>query len=297
MEERILSLNGHDTRVMMQGTKGPALMFLHGFPEYAGAWGEVFAEMGGFRCFAPDQRGYGISYRPEGIAEYAIGKLARDMLDLIGVLDLERVHLIGHDWGASVAYACAFANDPRIASLTILNGVHPIPYQRAIATGGAQCRAAQYIPWLKAAGSEDVLAANGFERLIGMFSANMDMSWLSGGRLDAYKAAWGDAEGVGAMINWYRASPLVVGKPGEPLPADDVPDWPAERMVVRVPHLLLWGAGDTALLPEAFEGLEDHCTAGLEITHIDGTDHWLHHQRPHEVAERVRAFVERIDVP
>ena len=297
MEERIVSLNGHDTCVLTRGENGPALLFLHGFPEHAGAWEEVCSAMDGYRCFAPDQRGYGISYRPEQIADYATGKLARDILDLIGVLGLERVHLVGHDWGASVAYACAFANDPRIASLTIMNGVHPIPYQRAIATGGAQCAAAQYIPWLKAEGSEDVLAANGFERLIGLFSANMDMSWLSGARLDAYKTAWGSADGVRAMVNWYRASPLVVGAPGEPLPADRLPDWPAERMVVRVPHLLLWGAGDTALLPEAFEGLKDHCTAGLEIAEIEGTDHWLHHQKPAEVAERIRAFVARIDGP
>ena len=297
MEERIVLLNGHDTRVMTQGGDGPALLFLHGFPEYAGAWQEVFAEMQGFRCFAPDQRGYGISYRPEAIADYATGKLARDIFDLIDTLGLDRVHLIGHDWGASVAYACAFAGDPRVASLTVLNGVHPIPYQRAIAAGGPQCAAAQYIPWLKAEGSEDVLAANGFERLLGLFSANMDMGWLSGARLDSYRAAWRDAETLRAMINWYRASPLVVGRPGAPLPAEQRPDWPAERMRVSVPHLLIWGEGDTALLPEAFEGLEAHCTAGLEIERIGGADHWLHHQKPVEVAARIRQFIQHVEAP
>ena len=294
MQERLLDLNGHQTRVMTQGDDGPVLVFLHGFPEYAGAWAEVIAALPGHRCFAPDQRGYGISYRPEAVEDYATGKLARDVFALLDVLDLDRVHLIGHDWGASVAYACAFARDPRIVSLTILNGVHPVPYQRAIASGGAQCQAAQYIPWLKRAGSEDVLAEDNFAKLISLFQEGMDMSWLSGARLQRYREAWKDKDTLRAMINWYRASPLVVGQPGVPLTGDELPDWPEDRMRVAVPHLLIWGEGDTALLPETTEGLEAFCD-DLTRAGIDGTDHWLHHQKPEETARLIAQFVARVD--
>lgn len=289
MIETRINLNGHPTRLMRSGETGPAVLLLHGFPEWSGAWEEVMAALPGHRLFAPDQRGYGVSCRPEEITAYAAGKLARDVFDLIGALGLGHVHLVGHDWGASVAYACAFANDPRIASLTILNGVHPIPFQRAIASGGAQCAASQYIPWLCRPGSEEILAANGFARLRSLFAHGMDMNWLSGARLEAYRDAWRDTQTLRAMVNWYRASPIVVGPPGQPLPADEVPDFPAGRMRVTIPHLLIWGMGDTALLPEARAGLEEFCN-DLTVREIDGADHWLHHQKPVEVAGLIRDF-------
>lgn len=294
MKTRIISLNDHDTRLLVQEGDGPALLFLHGFPEHCGAWEEVLASLSGFQCFAPDQRGYGTSYRPNEIEAYAARHLARDILDLIGVLNLESVHLIGHDWGASVAYAVAFGHDPRVASLTILNGVHPIPFQKALAAGGAQTEASQYIPKLRREGAEAVLTANDFARLASLFEANMDMSWLTGARLDAYRDAWHSEATVRAMVNWYRASPLVVPKPGAPLPPDQMPGWLPERMQIRVPHLLIWGMGDTALLPESWEGLDAFCT-DLTIHEITDADHWLHHQKPDQVAALIRDFVTMVD--
>lgn len=294
MDETFISLNGHRTRVQRSGGHGPAVMFLHGFPEWSGAWESVFAHIDGLQCFAPDQRGYGISHRPAEIDAYTGGRLARDVLDLIEALGLGRVHLVGHDWGASVAYACVFSKDPRIASLTILNGVHPIPFQRALARGGAQTNASQYIPWLRRPGSETILAEDRFARLASLFSKSMDMTWLSGTRLDAYRAAWRDEDTVRAMVNWYRASPLVVPPADTPLAPDQIPDWFAERMQVQVPHLLIWGLGDTALLPEARTGLEEFC-ADLTLHEIDGADHWLHHQKPAEVASLISDFVKQHD--
>ncbi|MEL7154642.1 MAG: alpha/beta fold hydrolase, partial [Pseudomonadota bacterium] len=149
MEQRIIQLNEHDTRIYTSGDSGPAVVFLHGFPEHGGAWWQMLERLPGFRCFAPDQRGYGISYKPEAVREYTGGKLARDVLAMLDALELDRVHIVGHDWGASVAYATVFTRDPRIASLTIANGVHPVPFQREIATGGAQCEASQYMNWLR----------------------------------------------------------------------------------------------------------------------------------------------------
>jgi pimeloyl-ACP methyl ester carboxylesterase len=83
------------------------------------------------------------------------------------------------------------------------------------------------------------------------------------------------------MIHWYRASPLKVAKPGVPI--TDLPEWPAAKLQVRCPHLLVWGVEDTALLPEAIAGLENFA-ADLTRVEIEGADHWLHHQKPDEVA-------------
>ena len=86
------------------------------------------------------------------------------------------------------------------------------------------------------------------------------------------------------MINWYRASPLQVAAPGKPL--RDLPEFPVDRLRITCPHLLIWGTEDTALLPEATAGLEAFAP-DLTRVEIEGADHWLHHQKPSEVAAAV----------
>ncbi|UWR24208.1 alpha/beta fold hydrolase [Sulfitobacter sp. S190] len=264
----------------------PRLLMLHGFPEYSGGWAELaplLAER--FHCIAPDQRGNGQSWRPAEVADYRTSLLVGDMVALIGE---EPVYLLGHDWGASVAYALTMTRPDLIRKLVILNGVHPLPFQRALAAGGPQTDASQYIHYLRAPGSETQLAADDFAKLMDLFSAKMDVSWLRGETLAGYKAAWRDAAGLGAMINWYRASPLRLGGPGEALA--DPPQFDADRMRITVPHLLVWGTGDTALLPEALEGLE---ALAPDLTRVDiaGADHWLHHQKPREVARAILDWI------
>ena len=299
MEQTTIALNGHQTRLLRAGQTGPAVLMLHGFPEHAGGWKPLMQAMTGHRCLAPDQRGYGTSFRPAGVENYVAGKLCRDMLDLITELDLDRVHIVGHDWGAAVAYGLGFTGDPRIASLTILNGVHAIPFQRELAKGGPQSEASQYMNWLRRPDSHEKLAANNFERLAAFFAHGMDMSWLNGETLDEYRAAWGGPDNgvatVEAMVNWYRASPLKIAEPGMPIPAGDLPDLPAGRMRVKVPHLLIWGMGDRALLPASRAGLEDLCDHGVELHEFADADHWIVHQKPAECAALLSDFIARID--
>lgn len=273
---------------------GPYLLCLHGFPEYGGAWTDLAAALialrPDLRIIAPDQRGFGQSWAPQEVADYATGKLVGDMVALIDALGARPAAVIGHDWGAAVAYGLAISRPDLVARLIILNGVHPVPFQRALAAGGAQTETSQYITWLRRDGSESALAADGFARLRAMFAAHMDMGWLSGDRLDAYLAQWARPGRLRAMVNWYRASPLVVPAPGEA--ATDLPDWPLERLRVHMPHLLIWGARDTALLPEATEGLEALCADLTRVT-IPGADHWLHHQRPAEIAGAITGWLDR----
>ncbi|UWQ90232.1 alpha/beta hydrolase [Rhodobacteraceae bacterium M382] len=266
----------------------PPLLMLHGFPEYGGAWSDLAPLLAGhFYCIAPDQRGFGRSWSPAGIPRYAASELVGDMTALIRQLD-RPVTVFGHDWGAAIAYGLAMFHPDLTERLIIANGVHPVPFQRALAAGGAQSAASQYIDFLRQPGSEDILAADGFAKLLDLFSANMDLSWLTGARLANYRQAWGDATQLNRMINWYRASPLRVAKPGEPL--TDLPDFPVDRLQVRCPHLLLWGDADTALRPETTQGLEAFAADLTRVT-IPGADHWLLHQKPEQVAQAVLTWV------
>ncbi|MGA1026863.1 MAG: alpha/beta fold hydrolase, partial [Lutimaribacter sp.] len=237
---------------------------------------------------APDQRGYGKSWAPTAVAEYATSKLVGDMAALIGALGLGPVTVLGHDWGSAVAYGLAMFRPELVKHLIVMNGVHPAPFQQALAAGGAQTAASQYINWLRAEGTEARLQDNNFARLRGLFSAHMDMAWLDGQKLQAYQHEWARPGRLRGMLNWYRASPLVVAKPGTPV--TDLPALPRDRLQVRAPHLLVWGENDTALLPEATEGLEAFCT-DLTRRSIAGADHWLHHQKPAEVAHEITRWL------
>ncbi len=279
-------LKGHGFTVREWGIEGlPKLLMLHGFPEYGGAWNALALRLADrFHCIAPDQRGYGGSYAPEEIEHYALSALVGDMAALIG--DDGPVIVMGHDWGASVAYGLAMFKHELVSHLIVANGVHPVPFQRAMAAGGAQSEASQYINALRREGSEDALARDDFARLMSLFSARMNTEWLQGEVLEAQKAIW-RRSGLRGMINWYRASPLIVADPGKPA---SMPDLPLERLMVFCPHLLIWGDGDTALLPEATEGLEEFAP-DLTRAAIPGADHWLLHQQPDKVAKIIRDWL------
>ena len=288
---RFVDLNGHSFHYFEWGREGaPVLLFLHGFPEYGGAWSEVAERLAdSYHCIAPDQRGFGQSWAPPEVEAYEMRELVGDMAALIGTLG-RKVTVIGHDWGAAVAYGLAMFRPELVSGLIIINGVHPAPFQRELAAGGAQTSASQYIRFLRAEGSEDKLSADDFGGLMKLFSAKMDLSWLSGERLKLYKAEWSRPGRLKAMINWYRASPLQVALPGEPL--SDVPALRKDRLQVRCPHLLIWGDNDTALLPACIEGLGEYA-ADLTVEHVAGADHWICHQKPDLVAGLIRSWLDR----
>ena len=132
----------------------PLILFLHGFPEYSGAWDEVlpaFADRfpcGGARTSAATRA----PSKPEGLEAYRIKHLVRDVLALGDQLSPDRpFSIVGHDWGASVAYATAIAAPRRVARLVVINGVHPGPFQRALVEDEAQRAASAYMHDLRAA--------------------------------------------------------------------------------------------------------------------------------------------------
>ncbi|MGC1506483.1 MAG: alpha/beta fold hydrolase, partial [Sulfitobacter sp.] len=149
----MVDLNGNSFFVRHWGDESlPKLLMLHGFPEYGGAWGQLAPLLSQrFHCIAPDQRGFGQSWAPAEVSQYATQKLVGDMATLIGQAP---IHVLGHDWGAAVAYGLTMFRPELVEKLIIMNGVHPVPFQRALAKGGAQAEASQYIHYLRSEGSE-----------------------------------------------------------------------------------------------------------------------------------------------
>lgn len=287
-------VNGQTIRAAHAGPDdAPVLLMLHGFPEYWTAWSDVAAHLtGAFHCVLPDQRGCGASSKPPHVEDYETKRLVADMAALIDEVSPGRpIMLAGHDWGASVAYALAFRHADRIARLVIANGVHPMCFQRALFEDEAQARASQYIHVLRDPASDTRMAEDGFSRTFRMFEKFSTAPWLDETRREAFRDVWEEA--LPTMLHWYRATPMVVPeeKDGRIAPrAFPFSDDMLSRFRVTMPHLVVWGERDTALLPSCLEGLDRFCE-NVRIETLPDASHWLLHERPDVVAEHIREFL------
>jgi pimeloyl-ACP methyl ester carboxylesterase len=270
----------------------PLLICLHGFPEYWSAWsGVMLALADAFHVVAPDQRGYNLSSKPAELTAYRTRELVGDLAALADHLSPERPFILaGHDWGASIAYAYAFQRPARLTHLIVANGVHPVPFQRAILDDPAQRRASQYITRLKLPAAANWLAADDFSAMFDLFAEFSDTAWMRNAQRSAYRETWEREGALDAMLNWYRASPLVVPAVDEAAGSAPILEFAAEALSVPCPHLVIWGEEDRALLPSCLAGL-DAFAPSLTIHKLSGCGHWLLHEKPDDVAAAIRAFV------
>lgn len=270
----------------------PLMVFLHGFPEYWAGWLRVFEQFADdYRVVALDQRGFNFSSKPLGIDNYNVKYMVADLLALVDHLSPQRpVILCGHDWGASVAYAFAMRHAGRVEKLVIANGVHPMCFQRALFAAGNQTKASQYMNWLRAEDSTRALSADNYKKMLSFMEGFSPAPWLNDERREGYIAAWSQPGAVDAMLNWYRASPMII-------PAIDAParqmvfdDDQLNKYAITMPHLLLWGMKDQALLTESRQGLEQFCP-DLKIIEVADADHWIVHSHPTLVAREIQKFI------
>ncbi|QDY99575.2 alpha/beta fold hydrolase [Nitratireductor mangrovi] len=270
----------------------PLVICLHGFPEYWAAWRAVMEALcKDFRLVAPDQRGFNLSSKPEGVDSYRARHMVADLDKLAEQLSPDQPFVLaGHDWGASVAYAYAFARPERVSHLIIANGVHPAVFQRAIFEDEGQRAASQYINTLRAEGAEARMAADGYRRTLRMIEGFSKTDWMTPETRSEYVAAWSQPGAMTAMLNWYRASPIIVPEPGAPSEESFVLTLPDEAVAVRMPHLVLWGEDDEALRPACVEGLPRYAPS-LVVRRVPGAGHWILHEKPALVAQAIREFV------
>ena len=316
------------------GERGrPVLMFLHGFPEAAFAWDELLAhfaapEHGGFRCVAPNLRGYEQSSRPADVSAYHAKHLAQDIAALIAAEcgpQGQLVALIAHDWGGAVAWNLAAARPELMQRLVIINSPHPQTFWRELRQNPAQQAASAYMNFLVRPDAEALLAENDFARLwpffdlmgasgaaaqqqaatalsddaIGPGDAAQALAlpdgagWMTDALRAQYRAVWtGDGSRPGAGLtgglNYYRVSPL------RPAREDDAAaagvELPPEAFTVKLPTLVLWAMQDSALLPELLSGLQ-RWVPQMQLERIERATHWVVHEQPARVAASIQRFL------
>lgn len=287
--------NARSADSMPLADERPAIIFLHGFPEYWAAWKPTFTRLADdFLIIAPDQRGYNLSDAPEGVEHYQPKLLVGDILTLATrMLGTRKFTLAGHDWGASIAYAVAINAPDRLNGLIIVNGVHPATFQKALIEDRDQMLASQYFHKLRSPAAAERMAENGYGRTLSMFEKFSASPWLTDEEKADYVEAWSRPGRLDAMLNWYRASPIVVPEPGKPVPPAPLASVPPEKLLVSIPHLLLFGVRDQALRPSAIAGLKRYAPQ-LETIHIDDGDHWVIHTHGERIANEIREFVGKL---
>ena len=288
------------------GERGrPVLMFLHGFPEAAFVWDtllEHFArpENGGFRCVAPNLRGFEQSSAPTDTKAYRPKHLVQDIVALI---DAEAgstplAALVAHDWGGAVAWNLANQQPQRLRSLVIINSPHPGTFLRELQHNPQQQAASAYMNFLIRPDAARLLAQQDYARLFGFFEkmgatgqagdpgAPTGAGWLTEAVRARYREVWD--RGLEGGLNYYRASPLRPATDSDP--AARAVTLPAEAVRVDVPTLVLWAQDDVALLPALCDGLQDHVPE-LKLVPLHRATHWVVHEQPGRVITEITDFL------
>jgi pimeloyl-ACP methyl ester carboxylesterase len=270
--------------------EAPAVILLHGFPESHRTWrGLVPLLEDKFFLVMPDQRGFAGSDRPPEVAAYKTDQLVDDVFALADELRLEQFTLVGHDWGGAVAWAAALRGEPRLARLAIVNSPHPVVFQKSLVEDEGQRLASQYISAFRAPGFEKGVEAKGYDWFFETtFSRHVDMSLIPESEKRRYIADWSRPGAFEAMLNWYRASRLVVPPPGVTLP---LPDWLLRAFpAIKIPTLVIWGMKDIALLPVQLEGLAE-LVEDLAIVRLPDAGHFAPWEAPGDVAAALEPFL------
>jgi pimeloyl-ACP methyl ester carboxylesterase len=280
------------------GTRGrPVLLFLHGFPEAAFVWDELleyFAqpEHGGYRCVAPNLRGYEQSSAPPEITAYRAKHLVQDLAALIAIEspDQPLACLVAHDWGGAVAWNLANQQPALLQRLAILNSPHPGTFLRELKINPKQQAASAYMNFLIRPDAEALLAEDDYRRLwdffLNMGAGPEHHGWLTETVKERYRAVW--KQGLTGPLNYYRASPLRPPQPGDA--AASQIELPREMLTIAVPTLVLWGLGDTALPPELIDGLDDYIPQ-LTLERVPVATHWIVHEQPQRVMASLQRFL------
>jgi len=285
------------------------LLFLHGFPEGAWVWDPLLVhfsktENGGYRCVAPNLRGYERSSAPEDVKAYRAKHLVQDIAALI---DTEcqtpdgrapLAALIAHDWGGAVAWSLANQHPALLQKLVIVNSPHPGPFLQALQNNPAQITASAYMIFLVRADAATQLSANDFERLFGFLTGHdaslqslstqtaVSPDWLTPAITARYRNVW--QHGLQGGLNYYRASPLRPATATDP--GASAVQIPPEALRIEVPTLVLWAQDDVALLPCLTEGL-DRLIADLKLVNIANATHWVVHEQPQRVIDEIAVFL------
>jgi pimeloyl-ACP methyl ester carboxylesterase len=258
-----MDVNGIDLYVEDSGGAGEAVVLLHGWPDSARLWRNQVPPLtaAGYRVIAPDLRGFGRSAKPDDVAAYRLTEPVADVVGILDALGIERCHLVGHDWGAAVAWLFGSLHGDRLRTLTALS----VPHLAAPRTL-RQREMAWYQLFFQFTGvAEESLAHDDWALFRELLRGDGDV--------EQYVADLSRPGALTASLNWYRANLA----PQPPSVA------PPRLPKIAVPTLGIWSTGDHYLAGGRMPLSERFVDAAWRYEEIDGASHWI----PLDAADRL----------
>jgi pimeloyl-ACP methyl ester carboxylesterase len=240
--------------------EGETVLLLHGFPQTSHCWRLLVPYLSAYRAVLPDQRGYSPGARPTDGEDYRLPRMVSDALGVLDAFGVEQAHVVGHDFGAAVAWQLGARHADRVRSLSVLSVPHPRAMIDALRTDPDQRSRSQYMRTFAQPGYDQELLADDAALLRSFFSDAVDVEQVV--------AAAREPGALEAWLKWY---------PGQRL--EDLGDTPA----VTVPTLHIWSDGDAALGPGATAATRGWVTGPYSLVTLEGVSHWI----PEEAADRV----------
>jgi pimeloyl-ACP methyl ester carboxylesterase len=265
-EEGVLFVeaNGLEFGYFEEG-EGPLVLMLHGFPDSPHTWDDLRPALAreGYRVVTPFLRGYAPTQKPAADA-YDYRALGEDVVALVEALGEERAHLVGHDWGASAAYAAASLAPERFTSLTTI----AIPHPGFFVPDRAFFERASHFLYLAQPDAEDLMRADDFAHVDELY-ARWSPTWdLPEGETQPVKNLFSAPGALDAALGYYRdATPIA-------------PEF--MRQPITVATITIAGADDGVTLPESFESTVDGFDGGWTLHTFSG-GHFVHRENPSEV--------------
>jgi pimeloyl-ACP methyl ester carboxylesterase len=249
-------------------------LLLHGFPESRFSWRHqipVLADLG-WRVIAPDLRGYGESSRPSGIENYRLDRLIGDVAALFNAAGARRRLLVGHDWGAIIAWCFAIERSLPLDGLVIMNVPHPTVFARLLRTSWRQRRRSWYVAFFQIPGLPEAMmkARNGRAIAQAFVGMAVDKTRFPPEVTDVYRRNALAPGAMTAMINYYRANIGLLARYGRGTPA------------VEIPTLMIWGEDDKALDIACTEGYEA-LAPDFRLERLPDVSHWVQQEAPDKV--------------
>jgi pimeloyl-ACP methyl ester carboxylesterase len=254
----------------------PLVLMLHGASESFHMWRAQLPALAaaGFHAVAPSQRGYSAGARPptDDAANYGIDLLMADAMNIAATCGhgARRFHLVGHDFGGSIAWAIAERHPDRLASLTVLSRPHPTAFNRALALpDGEQAHRSRHHKAFLAPDAGAALLADGARAL--------RERWIRAGvpsaAIERHLAVIGDPAAMEGMLAWYRARGAIRAPLGP----------------IHLPTLYVWGDADDSVGRAAAEGTREFVTASFRFVELSGGGHFVAEQAPERVNELLLA--------
>ena len=268
---RIATPDGISLHVRVEGEGAPVVL-LHGFPDSSALWRNQVPALvaAGHRVVVPDLRGFGDSDKPLEVEAYRITTSAADVVAILDALDIERAHVVGHDWGAGLAWVVAGLHPQRVDRLVAMSVGHPSTQVPTV----EQREKSWYMLWFQFEGlAEELLPRDDWKLL---------REWTRGnGDIDRYVEDLSRPGALTAGLNWYRANvpPHRELAPRRAFPA------------IAAPTLGLWSTGDDYLLEQPIRSSGEHVTGSFRYERIERASHWLQLDAPQHVNDLLVDFL------